>query len=293
MNTKIPSLYLVLVTAFWGLSFPLIELSLENCDPILFVAMRFTLASLPIIPYFFRNLTKETLMVGAVLGGLNLGCYVFQTIGLQTVNASRAAFLTGISVLMIPFLSPLLKMGKPSMHDIVSACICMVGIYILTGCSIGEICRGDTWLILADVFIAFAIILIGKYSKRNMNPFMLAYGQIIMTGFYAWIPALLFTNLDFSPLSSSFFVMNLVICSILCTILAITLQSKYQKYVSIQNTALIFSLEPVFASIFDSLLTSTPPTLYTIIGGTVILVSILYLELCKPHAHPKVEKTLD
>lgn len=290
MNSKLPALYLVLVAAFWGLSYPLIELLLENCDPILFVALRFTIAGLPILPFFLKNLTKECLIVGAILGVLNLGCYMFQAIGLQTVNASRAAFLTGISVLMIPFISPLLQMGKPKLHDIISAIICMVGIYILTECNIGEFSLGDTWIIIADVFIAFAVVLIGKHAKNNMNPLMLASGQIIMTGLYAWVAALLLTQLDFSPLHSFSFIVNLLICSIVCTIFAIIMQSKYQKYVSIQNTALIFSLEPVFASIFDTIFTSTPPTVYTIVGGTVILGSILYLELCKPTHVPEIQK---
>lgn len=289
MNTKLATFYLFFVTAIWGLSFPLIELCVQQCDPVLFVAMRFFLAAIPILPFFLRNLTREYLIAGMILGVVNLGAYAFQTIGLETVNASRAAFLTGIYVLMIPFIAPLMGMGKPRVHDVVSAMICSVGIFILTECSIGDFCMGDIWILIADVFIALAIIFVAKYSKKDMHPSMLAFGQIIMTGLYAWVPAFLLTDLDFSGFHSPSFLISIAICSFLCTILALFMQSKAQKYVSIQNAALIFSLEPVFAAIFDTVLTRTPPTLYTLGGGFVIVMSILYLELCKP----KEEKALE
>lgn len=286
MSPKLATFYLFLVAVLWGLTFPLIELCVHDCDPVMFVAMRFFIAALPILPFFLKNLTRQTLLVGGVLGVINLGAFIFQTVGLETVNASRAAFLTGIYVLMIPFISPLMGMGKPRMHDLISALICSVGIYILTGCNIGDFCLGDIWIILADVFIAVSIIYIGKQAKLNMNPFMLAYGQIIMTAMYAIVPAVLLTELDFSPLKSLPFVVSLAICSFFCTIVAIILQSKSQKYVSIQNTALIFSLEPVFAAIFDTLITGKAPSFYTLGGGMIILVSILYLELYKPKEVP-------
>jgi drug/metabolite transporter (DMT)-like permease len=293
MNSKLATLYLFLVTLLWGLTFPLIELCVHNCDPVLFVATRFFLASLPILPFFIKNLSKEYLIAGAVLGLMNLGGFVFQTVGLETVNASRAAFLTGIYVLMIPFISPLLGMGKPRLHDVVSAAICSVGIFILTECSIGDFCMGDVWILIADVFIAVSIIYVAKYAKKDMHPSMLAFGQIIMTGLYAWVPALILTDLDFSGFYSPSFLISIAICSFLCTIVALFLQSKSQKYVSIQNAALIFSLEPVFAAIFDTLLTRTPPTLYTLGGGFVIVMSILYLELCKPKEEEVLEVEFD
>ncbi|MCB1149675.1 MAG: DMT family transporter, partial [Chlamydiia bacterium] len=187
MNSKLAAFYLVVVAALWGLTFPLIETSVASLDPLIFVALRFTVAALPVLFYYVKHLDKACLKVGAALGVMHLGAFVFQTIGLQTVNASRAAFLTGIYVLMIPFLSPFLKMGRPTLHDVISALICCFGIYVLTGMDIGDFSVGDSWIILGDLFIAISVIYIGKHAQNNMDPYMLAYGQIVMTGLFSWV----------------------------------------------------------------------------------------------------------
>lgn len=281
MHNRYAELYLVIVAALWGLTFPLIENSMKEQDPFLFVALRFTLASLPLLPYFFKRLTLKFLIVGGWIGLLNAGAFITQTIGLQTLNASRAAFLTGTYVLLIPLLSPLFHMGFPKKHDFISAFICCTGIYVLTGCDAGLLSIGDLWIAACTLFIAASIIYIGKQSKDNLDPYMLAAAQIIMTTLFSWAAAVLFSDFNFSTFANLNAATSLFICSFLATILAIILQSKYQKYVSLQNAAVIFSLEPLFAACFDAALTYRLPSAYTIVGGLIIISSILYLELSK------------
>ncbi len=278
---KLAGIYLLIVAALWGLTFPLIELTVGEIDPYLFVSLRFSIAALFVLPYFLKNLSKKAIMVGAALGVIHSGAFIFQTIGLQTLNASRAAFLAGIYVLMIPFISPFLKMGRPGLNDFISAVICVTGVYILTGCNIGGLSIGDSWIFISDFFIALSIIYIGKHSQDDMDPYMLAYGQIVMTALFSWVPTLFLSEFHFAALTIPSVLISLFICSFLATILAIRLQSKYQKYVSIQSTALIFSLEPVFAAIFDTLITRTPPKITTLIGGLIIVAGVVYLELSK------------
>jgi drug/metabolite transporter (DMT)-like permease len=284
--------YLVLVAVLWGLTFPLIETSMELQDPFLFVALRFTLATLPILPYFLRNLTKELFWAGVVIGFLNCGAFVTQTIGLQTVSASRAAFLTGVYVFLIPLLSPLFRMGRPGMYEILSAALCFLGVYVLTGCDTTALTLGDLWVLSGAVFIAISVIYIGKYSKDNLNPYMIAYSQIAMTALFAWMLCPFFSTFNFTALQNPQFLLSLTICSLLATILTIVLQCKYQKYVSLAKVTLIFSLEPVFAAIFDWMLNGVTPTIYTTIGGGLVLLSIVCLELFKPketiHSHQDV-----
>jgi drug/metabolite transporter (DMT)-like permease len=183
---------------------------------------------------------------------------------------------------LIPFFSPLFKMGRPGRHEFLSASVCCLGIYILTGCDIGKFSLGDLWIFFCAFFTAISIIYIGRYSKNNLNPYMIACSQIVMTSVFAWIFCPFFSDFYFGALKNSQFLISLAICSFFATILAIILQSKYQKHVSLQKTALIFSLEPLFASIFDVLITGIAPRMYTVVGGVLILGSIIYLEVFKP-----------
>ncbi|MBS0628103.1 MAG: DMT family transporter, partial [Verrucomicrobia bacterium] len=156
------------------------------------------------------------------------------------------------------------------------------GIYILPGCDVGKLSLGDLWIFFCAFFTAISIIYIGRYSKNNLNPYMIACSQIVLTSVVAWIFCPFCSDFDFSALKNSQFLISLSVCSFFATILAIVLQSKYQKHVSLQKTALIFSLEPLFASVFDVLISGVAPGVYTIIGGVLILGSIIYLEVFKP-----------
>jgi drug/metabolite transporter (DMT)-like permease len=282
LYSKLPSFYLLLVAALWGLTFPLIGESVQTQDPIIFVALRFSLAALFVFPYFIKNLCWKTFTVGCILGVIQSSVFITQTIGLETVSASRGAFLTGINVLAVPFLSPLLKMGVPTRHDVVSAIICCFGIFVLTECDIGQMTKGDLWILVSAILIGYSIVYIGKQAATDIDPLMLSYGQIVMTALMSWIPACFFSRFDFSPFLTVQAITSLAVCSLLATVLAITLQAKYQKYVNLQSAAIIYSLEPVFAAIFDYLLQGAPPKVYTLIGGLIILTSIVYLELFRP-----------
>lgn len=282
MHSKLAAFSLLMVAALWGLTFPLIGMSVQTQDPIMFVAIRFSFAAIFVLPYFVKNLTKSTLIVSLVLGLIQSVVFITQTIGLETVNASRGAFLTGIYVLLVPFLSPLLKMGSPTRHDLISALICCFGIYVLTECDIGQVSPGDLWIVMSAVMIGFSIVYITKQALTDIDPLMLSYGQIVMTALMAWVPAILLTPMDFAPFITTQAFVSMGICSVLSTIVAITLQAKYQKDVPLQYAALIYSLEPVFAAGFDYMIQGTVPKVYTLIGGLIILASIFYLEFYRP-----------
>lgn len=284
--SKFPVFGLIVVAALWGLTFPLVEFCVQKQDPCLFVALRFTLAAVFVLPFFLKGLTLETVMVGSVMGAMNCGAFLTQTIGLQFVNASRAAFLTGIYVLLIPFIAPLFKMRAPTVTDWMCACLCFLGIYVLTGCDVSGFTLGDCWILLCVVFIAVSVVYVTYQCQRGFDTYRLAYSQIVMTAVFAWIGCFCFGNFDCSAVTDSSYLYSLFACSFLATILAIVLQSKYQKGVSAQQAALIFSLEPVFAALFDYLINGTQPTQYLVYGGALILASVVFCELLRSEKEP-------
>lgn len=280
--SRLPLFGLLIVAALWGLTFPLVEYCVQIQNPVLFVSLRFTLASAFVLPFLLKGLNKETIIVGAVMGAMNCGAFLTQTIGLQYVNASRAAFLTGIYVLLIPFIAPLFKMRAPTLIDFICACLCFSGIYILSGCDVSRFTFGDIWILLSVVFIAFSIVYVTYQGRRGVDPYMLSYSQIVMTGLFSWVGCGLFGNFDFSALQDMGYLSALFVCSFLATIVAIVLQSKFQKSVSAQQAALVFSLEPVFAALFDYLIMGSQPTKYLVYGGGIILISVMLAEILRP-----------
>jgi drug/metabolite transporter (DMT)-like permease len=274
------------VAVLWALTFPLIGGSLSQEDPFLFVALRFSLAALILLPVFLKNMTKEVLIVGLMLGLLNSGSYISQTIGLKLVNSSRAAFVVGTYVIFIPFIAPLFKLQRLSKMDCLSALICTIGLYILTGANLSEVTYGDGILLLCAFFVALSITYVAQLSKKNFDPIGLASSQIFFTACFSWIVFLLLGNWNLQLRPEFLYI--LFYCSICSTILTFFLQIKYQKYVPTQKVALIFCLEPVFVTVFDVLINQATIRPNMIAGGSLILCSILILELRKSIAPAKI-----
>ena len=274
-QSKFAVLFLIFAAALLGLTYPLIANTMHKHDPYHFVALRFMIASAIMLPYFLRYATKELLLVGGTLGLLNCASYLTQTFGLQMITASRAAFLMGTYVIFIAILAPIFRIQSLTKRDVFCALFCTLGIYILTGCDTSQLTMGDGWTIICAIIIAVTIMYVCQVSKRNYDPVLLVSTQIIATGIFSLCSCLVFSDLHFEGLQNLSFWLPLIYCSIFATIFTFFLQIKYQKYLSVQKVALIWCMEPVFASFFDWMINGTHLNLYTLLGGSIILLSII------------------
>lgn len=269
------NLYLTLATLMWGITFPLTRNALTEVDPFVFVSLRFALATLVLLPsawILFHKTTKPVLWGSLIIGLLNAAAYLCQTIGLQTVHSARAAFITGASVIFVPFLAPLFKLDKPSIIDIVCAFIGLFGLYILLGITHLHISSGDLWVFLGAISFSLQITYLQRLNKDIGEYQLLAFYQLLFT-----VPfALLFTKgHSFSAALQPQALIGILFCAVFATSLAYYLQNKYQKFTSAHKAALIFALEPVFASLFGILINHESLAKTTIYGGLLLLLSLI------------------
>lgn len=282
---------LVGVTAMWGLTFPLIHTALADINPGLFVVLRLSIAALVIVPFIFFRLTKVStvLILGCLaLALLNTGTYLFQTQGLLTIPASRSAFITGLSVVMVPlfmpFFRPFFHSAKPDFMVYLSVAVCLIGLYILTGANLRQLSVGDLWTFGCAVCYALYIIVMQIMSVRERDFALLCFYQIFLC-----VPfALPFAHaMPVAQLLQWPIITAVVFCAVFATSLSIYLQSRYQRDTTATKTALIFALEPVFATMFAYFLNSSAITLSTVVGGVLILLSIVLRDIWVVIAAPR------
>lgn len=268
------NLILVLVTLMWGMTFPLIKEALVFVSPSTFVFFRFLVAGLCFLPFLFRKLrnTNRTLVVaGAILAILNGGIYLFQTIGLETISGTRSAFITGANVLIVPFLLPLFRLGRPTRLDVMTTVIAFIGLFILTGATLSGFKPGDYWTLGCAFLYALAIVFVQWVTPRITSYTLLSFYQIVIA-----IPLLtLFTshhtyaNIWHTPV-----IVAVLFCAIAATVLAFNWQMKYQQKTTAVQAALIYCLEPVFASFFVWLINGQAVTMHVWFGGGLMLLGI-------------------
>lgn len=266
---------LLLVTAIWGATFPLIHNAVAHVTPNLFVGVRFLLSALFLIPLVksaLKKTNKRLLLHGIFLGMTYSAAIVAQTTGLQTVPSSRAAFITGLSVVLVPLLTPLFKLGKLHRLDIVCSLICLVGLYVLTGANLSGLSKGDLWVFVCAILFAINISYLQRVALQLKNYHAIAFYMIL---FAAPLPLAFSIGTDIKTLLYPNALFGLLFCAFAATSVALFLQTKYQPYTTASKAAIIYSLEPIFASLFAFFINREPITLPTIIGGVIILFSLM------------------
>lgn len=282
------NLYLILATLIWGVTFPLTRNALTEVDPFVFVSLRFPLATLVFLPsvwILLRNTTRTILRSSLIIGALNAGAYLCQTIGLQTVHSVRAAFITGASVILVPFLAPLFKLEKRSRLDLLFAGIGFIGLYVLMDIKHLYIGRGELWVFLGAICFSLQITYLQRINQLIGGYQLLAFYQLLFTVPFVF----LFTKgHSFSTALQAQALIGILFCAVFATSLAYYLQNKYQKFTSTPKAALIFALEPVFASLFGVLINHEVLAKTTIVGGSLLLLSLILPSIVNMKKQPNL-----
>ncbi|WP_150464075.1 DMT family transporter [Francisella sp. XLW-1] len=275
---------LFIVTILWGTTFPLVKISLEYVSPGLFVAFRLGLSCLLFLPLILRAKFHNKLYllkVGAIFGSLEGMSFYFQTQGLYTVSSSVSAFLTALSVIMIPFIGSLFKVDRLTIYGMVASGVSLLGIYALSGASFDNFTIGYLWSVLCALMYAVSVVYLSYETRKDHRSEAFKDLRLLIILQVAFgIPMPLIT--DVSSFMYLHFNYILVIAIVFCSISTITcyyLQNTYQKHLSMSQVAVIFSFEPIFATIFGKLINDEKIYLSTIIGGSLILVSYFIIEI--------------
>lgn len=283
MNIKLKAfLILMTIPLLWGITFPLMHIVLANSSANLFVFWRFLLAGLVLLPVLHLAISRKKARAvdfkyGLIIGLINSGSFVFQGMALQHEDSARAAFITGINVVMVPLLLPLFAMGRPKLAELIAAGLCLVGIYVISDAKFTELNYGDLLVLLSSICIALGIILVEKASKVSYSLKLLTFYQIIFT---AVAPFMILKGQVFTFPIGQLFWWSLLYCAIFATVIPIFLQLKYQPVLGSSKSAIIFSLEAVFATFFAWLF-GEPISDNVILGGIIILFSAVMTDIYK------------
>lgn len=267
------------VTIGWGSSFILTKNSLDSLATYNFLAVRFIIAFAISSLIFYKNIIridKNTLKYGFLIGFILFSGYAFQTVGLNYTTASKSAFITGFSVVLVPIISALFLKKVPEKTAITGAAMALVGLGFLTLNGSLGLNIGDFYTFFSTFAFAMHIITVGKYTV-DVDSITLAIIQIGVVGFLSLIMSFAIET-PIIPTGSTVWI-NLFILSLICTSGAFIVQNIAQKYTSPTHTALIYTGEPVFAAIFAYFVSNEVLSSRGILGAILILMGMLVAEV--------------
>lgn len=282
-------LALASVAFLWGGTFVVVKGALEDVSTFLFLALRFSLASLLLAFWLRARLFRRSPVAwfgGALCGLLLFLGYALQTAGLRWTTASNSAFITGLYVVLVPLLASLVYRIRPRAMELAGAALAAAGTAFLSGGLPADWNRGD--LLTADCAVAFAahILAVERYSRR-MDFERLSLMQIASVAVLSWAAAWIEpARIAWTPR----LLWALATTSVLATALSFVLYTWAQGQTSAARAALIFALEPVFAGVVAWAAAGERWTAATLAGAALILAAIVLVEL-KPAAaagHPEI-----
>ena len=272
---------LVLVTLIWGSTFLLVQRAVESYAVFAFLCLRFVLASLVLLILFgkrLRLLTPRMWAAGIAIGFFLFGGYALQTLGLQHTTSSKAGFITGLSVVIVPALSAVLLRRMPERSALAGVLLSTVGLALLT---LGRDLRptvGDALVLGCAVCFALHIVAVSRYAPQT-DALALTLVQVAAVAVFSAAAATLLGEWQPPPqpvMGAAAFT------GVLATALAFAVQNSVQAWTTATHTALIFATEPVFAGIFGYWFADERLTRAAIVGCILILLGMLVAELRAP-----------
>jgi len=267
-------LLLITAAAVWGVSFVIVKDALTAASPLLFLAIRFTIATVVLAPLanLRTGFSRAELRAGALLTVLLASGFAAQAFGLQYTTPARSAFIVAMSSVLAPMIALLVLRHRLAWQLLVALIVATLGLYFLTAPDAGGLNRGDLWTLVTAVVFGGHIVAVSEFSKRFQAERMV-WLQLPGTAIATLIAALLLEPLRFEwslGLGAA-----LLFLGVMSTAVALVWQMRAQREMSSARAALLFCLEPVFAAVTSWLFWGETFSLSQGLGAGLILAGMV------------------
>ncbi|MCA1593685.1 MAG: DMT family transporter, partial [Acidobacteria bacterium] len=260
---------ILLTTLIWGSTFVIARDVLDHWPPLAYMAVRLALAGAVLAALFPKRLTRASRgewKAGATLGLLIGIGFAGQAVGLSYTTPAKSAFITGLTTPLVAFVAYALMRARPSRENLVGVVLASIGgVLVLAPQGEGLVNAGDLITLGCTALFATHISLMSGYARRQ-DMRQLAVMQIVVAAalvLFAWLVLAAYGSIagarglppslarELAPLVwSARVVWQLAYLALVATVVAFLLWTWGQARMSATHAAIIFSLEPVFATLF-------------------------------------------
>jgi len=274
-------LLLLGVAISWGTTFILVQEAVRDVPVTTFLFWRFGLAFLVLLPVALlrrQYLTPSLLRAAMLLGLFNLGAYTLQTYGLTLTLSSSVAFITGLFVVLVPLLSRFLFHRPVAQAVWAGSVIAAVGLWLLTTQGALHAGLGELYTFGCAILFALHLLYTDRFARRYDITLLVTFQFATMT--VGSVLLGLMHGVSLMPHAwTSTLLIALGITVLFATVFAFWVQTSMQRFTTPSRTALIFTMEPLSAAIFGYLYGGEMMTGLQMLGGGLIVVSMLLAEL--------------
>lgn len=269
---------LIAVAVVWGATFVMVKDAVVDYPLYSFLTLRFLIAVVAFLVLFPRSLKRvdwRAVFVGVFAGAFLCAGYIFQTWGLQGTTASKAAFITGMFVVITPVMQAGILRHVPRAPTWIGVALAVVGLWLLSEGSSGGWSVGDTRVLLCAIAYSAHMIVLGSLGRKS-EALPLTLVQLATVAVVCGAVAVATEPLAL-PEETSVWV-ALLITGVLASTVAFAVQTYAQQHIPPARTALILITEPAFGGFFGWLAGETLG-LRGFAGAALILAGMALAEL--------------
>ena len=288
---------LLAVTLAWGATFIWMKQAMNAIQPeieaygripvvAILVGARFAIAFVALIlisqearkALFDQELWKG----GAILGGILLIGFITQMIGLDSINPSTSAFLTSLYVVFTALITTKITGQRVTRTMILGVALATFGAGFIEGPPHLSWGLGEILTVICAFFFALHILFTQKITQE-VNPIGVTGTSFLVVSFGSIIVAFLSggtSTVDaLSIVNDQGVVIPLLCLGLIGSLFALLLLNLFQRYLHPVQAAIIYALEPVWATVFALELGMTTWTAWIAVGGGALLAGNLMVEL--------------
>jgi drug/metabolite transporter (DMT)-like permease len=274
---------LLLAALIWGVAFVFQKSAMAHIGPFTMVAGRTTIAVIVLAPLAWWALRREpegtlrrSLAMGAKGGVFFFLGAIFQQVGLVTTSVTNTGFITGLYVILTPFLIWVVRGQRPGGFVAIAAVISFVGTWLLGGGSFDGFARGDMWVAVSAVFWAAHVIVTADAARAGPAA-VFTLLQFAVVAVLGWIGAMLFETITVDGLWRG--AAELAYVGLLSSALTFLLLTVALKHTTAPEAAILVSTEMVFAALAAYLLAGERLGPIGLVGAGLILAATALVQL--------------
>ena len=275
----------MLAAAIWGFAFVAQKEGAKYLDPFTFNGFRFLIGATALLPVLIINIrndinVKSEITFKNIIYCVILGIVIFiastlQQFGLIFTTAGKAGFITGLYIIIIPFISIILK-RTVNIKYWISAIIATFGLYLLSGSKSFSLEIGDLIVLISAFFWAVHILIISWLSPR-INALLISCIQFYICAALSLTIGLSIEHFNLSNVYAA--IIPLLYGGLMSIGIAFTIQVIAQKKVPPAHASIIMSLETIFAAFGGWLILNERLPINGIIGCILMLVGMIIVQI--------------
>jgi drug/metabolite transporter (DMT)-like permease len=270
---------LVFVTIIWGSTYLVVQNTVRLSGPFTFLTLRFSIAALAMGILFrnrIRNITRLDVIAGSLIGVFLFAGYALQTTGLQFTTTSKAGFITGLYVPLVPILVVIIMRQWPHIGGVIGVVLSATGLTLL---SINENFSlvfgvGELLVLASALAMALHIVTVGKFAPKA-DAINLTMVQIVVVAVLSLV--MIFPSGEALAMPVAEVWWSALFMGIVASAFALAIMNWIQKSMSSTRATLFYALEPVWAGFFGYM-TGESLTIPAFIGCGLILLGMVVSE---------------